>query len=52
MYTVYGYTMDCREVSVRFRSFVDAVRFYKLFKDVAVLFLMREQVGTCRYMKP
>lgn len=49
MYTVFGYTDDCREYSANFNSFVQAVKFLRE-RWYDVVFMHRENVGTCRYL--
>jgi len=50
MYTVFGYNMNMVDFEKKFDSFVAAVSFYLAYRNVYVLFLRREQPGTCRYM--
>lgn len=41
MYKVFGYTDDCRDFSVKFDSFVEAVKAYREHYNTNVLFISR-----------
>jgi hypothetical protein len=51
MYTVFGYTDDCRDFEYKFDSFVQAVKLYKKLFMFNVVFVMRDKPDTCMFVK-
>jgi hypothetical protein len=51
MYTIFGYNDLCEDFSYKFDSFVGAVRAFRELCFMNIVFLMREQPGTCLHVK-
>jgi hypothetical protein len=52
MYTVFGYTDDCRDFKFKFNSFVKAVNAFKKLNQINITFIMRgNDPKTCMFVK-
>ena len=50
MYTVFGYTDDCRKFEISFDSFVKAVKIFKELIRGNTVFFKRDKINSCMYM--
>jgi len=51
MYTIFGYNDLCIDFSYTFDKFTDAVKKYQELDMDCITFIMREQPGTCLYIR-
>lgn len=50
MYTVFGYTDDCKDFSQKFDSFVEAAKAYRELAKWCVVFIRRDVVRSCMFL--
>lgn len=51
MYTVFGYDFDYEDFSLKFNSFVEAVKAFRDLSRINVVFIMRETPCTCAHVR-
>ena len=50
MYTIFGYTADCKEFEFKFNSFVKAIKTFKELNRMNIVFFKRDKINSCMYI--